>query len=51
MHQDIRSGRRTEIAQINGAVVEYGHKLGIRTPVNSLLTDLVLALEQVQRMV
>jgi len=48
MYQDIRSCRRTEIAQINGAVVGYGRRMGIPTPVNAMLTDLVLAMEHLQ---
>ena len=41
MNQDIRSGRRTEIDSINGAVAAYAKRLGIATPVNRILTSLV----------
>ncbi len=41
MLQDRRSGRRTEIESINGALVDYGRRLGIPMPVNSFLTSLV----------
>lgn len=41
MLQDVRRGRPTEIAYINGAVVQEGHRLGIATPLNTLLTKLV----------
>ena len=46
MLQDILAKRRTEIAVINGAVVELGQKHDIPTPVNMVLTNLVRALEQ-----
>jgi ketopantoate reductase len=31
---------------MNGAIVRYGEQLGITIPVNSFLTDMVLALEK-----
>lgn len=46
MLQDIERGRRTEIDVINGAIVEYGKKVGIKTPVNELLTTLIRGLEK-----
>ncbi|MDR1885664.1 MAG: 2-dehydropantoate 2-reductase [Synergistaceae bacterium] len=46
MLQDILAGRQTEIAVINGAIVEEGEKLGIPTPVNAVLTNLVLIRQQ-----
>ena len=45
MLQDILRGALTEIEVINGAVVARGLTTGIPTPVNSLLTRLVKALE------
>ena len=45
MLQDILRGAPTEIDVINGAVVAKGLAVGIPTPVNSLLTRLVKALE------
>ncbi len=48
MHQDIRAGRKTEIGQINGAVVSYGDKLEVPTPVNSMLANLVQTMEQLK---
>ena len=45
MRQDIEAKRRTEIDAINGAIVERGEKLGIPTPVNRTLTDLVKIIE------
>ncbi len=44
MWQDVRSGRPTEVAAINGEVVRRGQELGIATPVNELLLARVLAL-------
>jgi 2-dehydropantoate 2-reductase len=41
MLQDLRVGRRTEIDAINGAVVELGERLGVATPYNRTMRDLV----------
>lgn len=41
MLQDILKGRRTEIEMINGAVEREGKGVGIKTPVNMVLTRLV----------
>jgi len=45
MLQDVLRKKRTEIDFINGVVVRQGQELGIATPVNSLLTDLVKTIE------
>lgn len=45
MLQDVLSQRRTEIDFINGVIVKEGSKLGLPTPVNVALTNLVKALE------
>ena len=45
MRQDVEACNPTEILAINGAVVREGEKLGIPTPVNSVLTNLVKATE------
>ncbi|MDR0355477.1 MAG: 2-dehydropantoate 2-reductase [Deltaproteobacteria bacterium] len=45
MLQDVRTGRPTEICEINGAVVELGRKLGLPTPVNMVLTSLVKVMQ------
>ncbi|NLM07960.1 MAG: hypothetical protein GX215_03380 [Clostridiales Family XIII bacterium] len=42
MLQDILNGKKTEIEMINGAVCREGRSLGITTPVNSVLTNLIL---------
>ncbi len=45
MWQDMKSGRRTEIEALNGAICRYGEALGIDTPYNRTLTLLVRFLE------
>jgi 2-dehydropantoate 2-reductase len=45
MRQDVLSKRRTEVAYINGAVVRHGEQVGLPTPVNRTLTQLVQAKE------
>lgn len=47
MHQDIASGRRTEIDYLNGAIARMGKELNIPTPVNELITELIHAREDV----
>ncbi|MDR1621839.1 MAG: 2-dehydropantoate 2-reductase [Synergistaceae bacterium] len=42
MLQDVTAKRPTEVSVINGAIVEEGGRLGIPTPVNAVLTNLVL---------
>ena len=41
MRQDLANGRPTEIEAICGAVVEYGRRYGIATPVNAVLATAV----------
>jgi len=44
-HIDLHSGRgRSEVEWLNGAVVRYGEKVGVPTPVNCVLNDTLLAL-------
>jgi 2-dehydropantoate 2-reductase len=45
MYQDVRTGRRSEIDAIQGAVVAEGAKLGVPTPTCVLMVGLVKALE------
>ncbi len=45
MLQDIAHGRKTEIDYLNGAVVRAGEALGIPTPVNACVTDMVRFIE------
>ncbi len=46
MLQDVTNQRKTEIEVINGAIVREGQALGIQTPVNKVLTNLVRTLER-----
>jgi 2-dehydropantoate 2-reductase len=41
MLQDILNGRRTEIDYLNGAVVAAGKRLGVETPYNACISDLI----------
>lgn len=45
MLQDVLKKKKTEIDYINGAIVRQGQSLGIPTPVNSLLVDLIKSIE------
>lgn len=45
MLQDVLNMKRTEIDFINGAVIRQGKSLGIPTPVNEVLTNLVKIVE------
>ncbi|MGQ9920848.1 MAG: ketopantoate reductase family protein [Desulfobacca sp.] len=45
MLQDILNRRPTEIDALNGQIVAHGRRLGLATPVNALLTNLIKALE------
>ncbi|MFH1458863.1 MAG: 2-dehydropantoate 2-reductase [Candidatus Omnitrophota bacterium] len=46
MLQDILKQKRTEIDYINGAIVRQAKSLGIPSPTNLILTDLVRSIEQ-----
>lgn len=48
MLQDVLAGRPTEAAAINGAVACKAQRLGLPTPVNRILADLIDALETTQ---
>jgi len=41
MLQDIMKGRKTEIEMLNGAIVRAGEDLGIETPINLALTNII----------
>lgn len=49
MLYDVRHGKRTEIDSLNGAITRLGTEMGLRTPVNQMLTRLVKAKEQMCR--
>lgn len=46
MLEDVEKGRKTEIDAINGAIVNYGEEVGVDTPHNRLVTELVKGKEQ-----
>ena len=46
MLQDIERGKMTEIRQLNGAILSHGQRTRVKTPVNEVLTRLVLGLEE-----
>lgn len=48
MLQDIQAGRETEIEALNGAISRYAEKLGIPTPCNDLITNLIKSREKPQ---
>jgi len=48
MRQDLEAGRRTEIDQLNGAIVERAAAHDVPTPVNETLADLVRLAESEQ---
>lgn len=44
-HIDLHNGKKTsEVEYLNGAVVRFGEKFGVPTPVTSFLTDTLLAM-------
>ncbi len=45
--QDLKNGKKTEIDSLNGAIVRMGRELGIPTPVNWTLTQLIHGKENV----
>lgn len=46
MLQDVRAERKTEIDDVNGAIVDIAREEGIDVPVNEFVTNLVRALEK-----
>lgn len=46
MSADLAAGRRTEIAFLNGAVVQLGKRHGIATPVNQAIVELIQQKQQ-----
>ena len=45
MLQDVEARRPTEIAYLNGGIARFGRELGVPTPLNDAMTQLVTALE------
>jgi len=46
MLQDVLAGRQTEVDFLNGAIVQWGQKAGVPTPLNKAMWDLIKGLEQ-----
>ncbi len=46
MGQDMVKGRRTEIEFLNGLIARKGDEIGIPTPANAALTDIVKRVEK-----
>jgi 2-dehydropantoate 2-reductase len=45
MVADIHAGKRTEVDELNGAIVELGRQHHLPTPVNARIVELVKTLE------
>jgi len=45
MLQDVLAKRQTEVDFMNGAIVEWGKKTGVATPLNQALWELIKGLE------
>ena len=45
MLQDVRDQRQTEIGSINGAIAGKGRRVGLTTPVNETMTQLVRTIQ------
>ena len=46
MLQDLEKGKLTEVDAINGAVSEYGRKIGCPTPMNNRVVEIIHQIEQ-----
>ena len=46
MLQDVMNKRRTEIDVINGAIVKEGERIGVPTPANKVVTNLISVIQQ-----
>jgi 2-dehydropantoate 2-reductase len=46
MGQDMVKGRRTEIQFLNGMVARKGEEIGLATPANRVLTEIVTKVER-----
>ena len=45
MYQDLTAGRETEVAYLNGRIVELGKEHGIKTPCNTCITRQIHTVE------
>jgi 2-dehydropantoate 2-reductase len=46
MLQDLEKGKLTEVDAINGAVSEYGRRVGCPTPINDRVVEIIHGIEQ-----
>jgi 2-dehydropantoate 2-reductase len=46
MLQDIEKGKLTEVDAINGAVSDFGRKVGCPTPMNDKVVEIIHNIEQ-----
>ncbi len=46
MYYDIKSGKKTEIDALNGAIVELAKKAGLKAEINQVITNLIKAKEK-----
>ncbi len=46
MYYDIKSGKKTEIEALNGAIIKLAKKANISVPINQTITNLILAKEK-----
>lgn len=49
MLQDIEKGKLTEVDAINGAVADYGKKVGVLTPLNDCVVEIIHRIERGER--
>lgn len=49
MLQDLEKGKLTEVDAINGAVTDYGKKVGVPTPLNDRVVEIVHSIERGER--
>ena len=47
MHQDVEAGRKTEVEYFSGKLIEYGSMVGIATPVNEIVYDIIKGMEHI----
>jgi 2-dehydropantoate 2-reductase len=49
MLQDIENNRKTEIDYINGAIIKFGEKHNVPTPMNKIIYELIKVKEGKER--
>ena len=46
MAQDVTKGRRTEVGLMNGHIVDRGREVGVPTPVNAAIVEVVKGIDE-----